>query len=152
MAQLIQRGLIDFIGVTESRQYKDKTFLTRILIIEQPSFDQYTGEKKNSNYIKFEATREETCKSLDSFQVGNKVDVEFVVRGSKYAKKDGSGDDVFTHLELRSISTVAAGAAQAAPAGAQPLPAAAAPAPAPAATPAAPAAQAQKDYDEELGF
>ena len=151
MAQLIQRGLIDFIGATESRLYKDKTYLTRILIIEQPSFDQYTGEKKNSNYIKFEATREETCKSLDSFQVGNKVDVEFVVRGSKYAKKDGTGDDVFTHLELRSINVVAAKDSQAAPAGAKPLPAAA-PAPAPAAAPVPQGAQEQKDYDDELGF
>ena len=151
MAQLIQRGLIDFIGVTESRLYKEKTYLTRILIIEQPSFDQYTGEKKNSNYIKFEATREETCKALDSFQVGNKVDVEFVVRGSKYAKKDGTGDDVFTHLELRSINAVAAKDSQAAPAGAKPIPAAA-PAPAPAAAPESQGAQEQKDYDDELGF
>ena len=27
MAQLSQRGLVDFVGATETRQYKDKTFV-----------------------------------------------------------------------------------------------------------------------------
>lgn len=147
MAQLIQRGLVDFVGATESRQYKDKTFVTRVLIIEQPRFDQYTGEKLGSNFIKFEATKEETCKALDNFPKGSKVDVEFVARGSKFAKKDGSGDDVFVHLEVRNVTLAGATAAAATPAGAQPLPAAA---PAPA-----PAVAAQPDpgeYDSELGF
>jgi len=152
MAQLSQRGLVDFVGATETRQYKDKTFVSRVLIIEQPRYDQYTGEKQSSNYIKFEATKEETCAALDNFPVGTKVDVEFIARGSKFAKKDGSGDDVFVHLEVRNITLASnAPAAQAAPAGAQPLSGvASAPVPAAAAAPAggAPAG----DYDPDLGF
>lgn len=152
MAQLTQKGLVDFVGATESRQYKDKTYVSRVLIIEQPRFDAYTGEKLGSNYIKFEATREETCSALDKYPVGTKVEVEFIIRGSKYAKKDGSGDDVFTHLEMKDITRINAGAGSSAPAaGANPLPAAApAPAPAPAAQPAAPASGG--DYDPDLGF
>ena len=149
MAQLIQRGLVDYVGPTESRQYKEKTFVSRVLFIEQPRFDQYSGEKLGSNYIKFEATREEICSALDNFPVGSKVDVEFVARGTKYAKKDGSGDDVFLHLEIKNISP--AGAAPAAPAGgAKPLSVASS---IPAAAPAAPqAANPGGDYDPDLGF
>lgn len=157
MAQLTQKGLVDFVGKTETRQYKDKTFVSRVLVLEQPRFDAYTGEKMGSNFIKFEATREETCTSLDNFPIGSKVEVEFVVRGSKYAKKDGSGDDVFTRLELRSIALASASGAASAPAnsGANPIPAATpAPAPAPAAhVPATtPAGPTQDDYDPDLGF
>jgi len=156
---ITQRGLVYMVGQTETRQYNDKTYVSRVLIIEQPSYDPYTGEKRNSNYIKLEATREETCKALDNFPVGTKVDFEFIVRGSLYDKKDGSGKDVFTHVELRSIalaSAAPAGGAQAAPAGASTLAQVAAPA-APSA-PAAPAPQtpapagAQSDYDDSLGF
>lgn len=155
MAQLTQKGLVDFVGKTETRQYKDKTFVSRVLVLEQPRFDAYTGEKLGSNYIKFEATREETCTSLDNFPVGSKVEVEFIVRGSKYAKKDGTGDDVFTRLELRSISLAGASGVASAPAsiGANPIPAAT-PAPAPAAHAPAPtpAGPTQDDYDPDLGF
>ncbi len=142
---LTQKGLVYSVGTTETRQFKEKTFVSRALILEQQIFDQYTGEKRNSNYIKLEATRPETCASLDNYQVGGKVEVEFIVRGSKYAKKDGSGEDVFTRLELRNISLVS-GAAPSAPAGAAPLP------PAAPAAPSAYAATAQGDYDADLGF
>lgn len=150
MAQLTQKGLVDFVGATESKQYNNKTFVSRVLIIEQPRFDNYTGEKLGSNYIKFEATREDTCAALDNFPAGSKVEVEFIVRGSKYNKKDGSGEDVFTHLELRSISGVAS-TAQAPAGGASPIPT---PAPTPAPAPAAPAnsGPAQSNYDPDLGF
>jgi hypothetical protein len=152
LAQLTQKGLVDSVGVTESRQYNNKTFVSRVLIIEQPRFDNYTGEKLGSNYIKFEATREDTCAALDNFPTGSKVEVEFIVRGTKYNKKDGSGEDVFTHLELRSISGVAS-TAQAPTSGASPIPAPA-PTPAPAPAPAAPAnsGPAQSNYDPDLGF
>lgn len=153
---LTQRGLVYKVGQTESRQYKDKTYVSRVLIIEQPSYDPYSGDKRNSNFIKLEATREDTCKALDNFSVGTKVDFEFIVRGTKYDKKDGTGEDVFTHIELRSIalaSAAPAGGAQA-PAGASPLPQAAPTAPAAPAASAAPAGQAAptSDYDEGLGF
>ena len=150
---LTQRGIVYKVGATETRQYKDKTFVSRLLIIEQPSYDPYTGEKRNSNFIKLEATKDDTCKALDNFTVGTKVDIEFIVRGTKYDKKDGSGEDVFTHIELRSIA-VASGApvgATQAPAGASPLPQAAPAAPAASAAPAAPAGDSS-DYDDSLGF
>lgn len=152
MAQLTQRGLVYFVGATESRQYKDKTFVSRVLILEQPRFDNYTGEKLNSNYIKFEATREETCKMLDNFPKGSKVEVEFVVRGTIYQKKDSTGEDVFVHLEVRNIALASgAPASGLAPAGASPLPSAQ-----PTAAPAAPAAAAAPadngEYDPDLGF
>ncbi len=142
---LTQRGLVYSVGATESRQYQDKTFVSRALVLEQPSFDQYTGEKKNSNFIKFEATRPETCEALGNYSVGSKVEVEFIVRGSKYTKKDGSGEDVFTRLELRNISLLS-GSTPSAPAGAAPLPSAA-----PTKT-TVQAAPAQGDYDPDLGF
>lgn len=150
---LTTKGLVDSIGAVETRQYKDKTFVSRTIIIEQPSYDPYTGEKRSSNYIKFEATKQETCDSLNNFPVGTKVEVEFIVRGSKYAKKDGSGDDVFTHLELRNITLASASTQAQAPAGASPIPAAS-PAPAPAPVAAAPAASQAPagDFDPDLGF
>ena len=145
---LTQKGLVYLVGATESRQYKDKTFVSRNLIIEQPSYDPYTGEKRNSNFIKFEATREETCKALDNYPKGSKVEVEFIVRGSLYTKKDNTGEDVFTHLEVRNIGPM--GSAPSAPAsGANPLPSAT-PAPVPSSAPATPAQG--EDYDAELGF
>lgn len=151
MAQLTQKGLVDFVGKMETRQYKEKTFVSRVLVLEQPRFDAYTGEKLGSNYIKFEATREETCASLDNYPIGSKVEVEFIVRGSKYAKKDGTGDDVFTRLELRSITMAgSAPVAQDPSAGAKPLPAAA-PAPAPMQS-ANQTSPTQDDYDPDLGF
>ncbi len=146
---LTQRGLVYSVGATETRQYQDKTFVSRSLVIEQPVFDQYTGEKRNSNYVKFEATRPETCETLNNYPVGSKVEVEFIVRGSKYSKKDGSGEDVFTRLELRNIS-FAGPAKPAAPSGVSPLPSAAlAPVPAASAAQTSPTAS---DYDSELGF
>lgn len=148
---LTQKGLVYSVGITETRQYKEKTFVSRALILEQPIFDQYTGEKRNSNYIKFEATRPETCASLDNYPVGGKIEVEFIVRGSKYAKKDGSGEDVFTRLELRNITFVGS-AAPSAPAGATPLPPVAPAPPAASAAPAAFAAPEQSDFDPDLGF
>lgn len=143
MAALTQRGLIHSIGAIQTRQYKDKTYVSRAVVIEQPRIDQYTGEKLGSNFIKLEATKDDICKSLDGFSVGNKVDVEFALRGSEYDKKDGSGKDVFTHIELRSVTLVASARTAPAPAAA-PIPAAPAPAPAPA-----PSAD---EYDSELGF
>lgn len=145
---LTQIGLVYKVGPTESRQYKDKTFVSRTLIIKQPRFDSFTGEEQTPNYIKFEATREETCKSLDNFPEGTKVEVEFIARGSLYEKKDGTGEDVFTRLEVRNV-TLASNrpAAGTAPVGASPLPPAAAP------TPAAPSQEeAGGDYDPDLGF
>lgn len=145
---LTQRGIVYKVGNTESRQYKDKTFVSRELILEQPRFDNFTGEKLGSNYISFEATKEDTCKALDNFPQGSKVEVEFVCRGSLFQKKDNSGEGVFVHLEIRNIAPMGATQnGQAAPAGAQPLPSAQ---PAPAAAPAE--APAGDDYDSELGF
>lgn len=145
---LTQRGIVYKVGNTESRQYKDKTFVSRELILEQPRFDNFTGEKLASNYISFEATKEDTCKALDNFPQGSKVEVEFICRGSLFQKKDNSGEGVFVHLEIRNIAPMgAAQNSQAAPAGAQPLPSAQ---PAPAAAPAE--APAGDDYDSELGF
>lgn len=152
---LQQKGVIDSIGAMESRQYKDRTFVSRTLVLEQPSYDPYTGEKRNSNYLKFEATRDETCKALDNFSVGSVVEVEFIVRGSKYAKKDGSGDDVFTRLELRNIALASGASPSSANSGAKPIPAASPiQAPAPAPTQSQPQATFQEatDYDDELGF
>lgn len=142
---LTQRGLVYSIGATQTRQYKDKTFYSRELVIEQPRFDNYTGEKLGSNYVKFEATREDDCRLLDNFHAGDKVEIEFFCRGSLYKKKDGSGEDVFLHLELRGITRVGA-ATHGVQSGASSLPAA--PTPAGLAAPAAPAS----DYDSELGF
>lgn len=150
MAQLTQKGLVDFVGKTETRQYKDKTFVSRVIVLEQPRFDAYTGEKLGSNYIKFEATREETCTSLDNFPVGSKVEVEFIVRGSKYAKKDGSGEDVFTRLELKGISRDGSAPVQQQTATASPIPTAK-PAPAPEPSPV-PDERGADDYDADLGF
>lgn len=145
---LTQRGIVYKVGNTESRQYKDKTFVSRELILEQPRFDNFTGEKLSSNYISFEATKEDTCKALDNFPQGSKVEVEFICRGSLFQKKDNSGEGVFVHLEIRNIAPMGATQnSQAAPAGAQPLPSAQ---PAPAAAPAE--APASDDYDSELGF
>lgn len=146
MAQLLQRGLVDFVGATESRQFKDKTFLSRVLIIEQPRFDNYTGDKLSSNFLKLEATRDDICQKLDKFPVGTKVEVEFRIRGSKYAKKDGTGSDVFVHLELKDITLAGASVQQ--PSGAAPIPTVIPQAPvvAPVTAPAA------GDFDTELGF
>lgn len=145
---LIQRGIVYKVGNTESRQYKDKTFVSRELILEQPRFDNFTGEKLSSNYISFEATKEDTCKALDNFPQGSKVEVEFICRGSLFQKKDNGGEGVFVHLEIRNIAPMGATQnSQATPAGAQPLPSAQ---PAPAAAPAE--APAGDDYDSELGF
>lgn len=149
MAALTQRGLVYKVGRTESRQYKDKTFYSRELILEQPSFDQYTGEKRNSNYISFEATKEDICKALDNYPAGSKVEIEFICRGSLFQKKDNGGEGVFVHLEIRNIAPMGATRSAEAPAGAQPLPAAQ-PAPAPAAAPTANGGNG--DYDPELGF
>lgn len=145
---LTQRGIVYKVGNTESRQYKDKTFVSRELILEQPRFDNFTGEKLSSNYISFEATKEDLCKALDNFPQGSKVEVEFICRGSLFQKKDNGGEGVFVHLEIRNIAPMGTTHnSQAAPAGAQPIPSAQpAPAAAPAATPAG------DDYDSELGF
>lgn len=146
MANLSQRGLVYKVGKTQERQYKDKTFFSRELILEQPSYDQYTGEKRNSNYISFEATKEDICKSLDNFPEGSKVEVEFICRGSLFQKKDGSGESVFVHLEIRNIAPMGAAQNAPAPAGAKPIPSAQ---PVPA---AAPAEEPAGDYDPDLGF
>lgn len=147
---LTQKGMVYSVGATESRQYKDKTFVSRALVIEQPSYDPYTGEKRSSNFIKLEATRDDTCKVLDSFPVGTVVEVEFIVRGSKYAKKDGSGEDVFTRLELKGISRAGGAPVQQQTANASPIPTAK-PAPAPEPSPV-PDEQGAGDYDADLGF
>lgn len=157
---LTQKGLVDSIGAVETRQYNEKTYVSRSLVIEQPSFDSYTGEKRNSNYIKLEATKQELCDALNNFPVGTKVEVEFIVRGGKYEKKDERGKktgvfDVFNRLELRAIALASASTGVQAPAGANPIPTAApipAASPAPAQATAAPASAPAGDFDPDLGF
>ena len=153
---LTQKGLIDSIGPIVKRDYNDKTFVSREGVLEQPSYDPYTGEKRASNFIKFETTKQELCDALNNFPAGTKVEVEFIIRGSKYEKKkDGVKTgvfDTFNRIELRAIALASANAQAQAPAGASPIPAAQpAPVPTPAPAPTATDAPAG-DFDPDLGF
>lgn len=81
-------GTILVIENTESIPSKNggQPFLKRGLVLDCSRYDQYTGQKYE-NYPRLEFSGNK-CSELDNFQVGQLVEVSFVLSGRSY-EKDG---------------------------------------------------------------
>lgn len=62
-------------------------FIKRELVLDASTYDRYTGQKKE-NYVNMEFVQNNTQK-LDNFNVGDLVQVDFVLSGRK-SEKDGN--------------------------------------------------------------
>ena len=79
-----QVGRILSIGQTVNVSKKEKAFLKRELILDASRYDEYTGEK-HENYITFSFTQKR-CEELNGYQVGELVEVSFIINGRPYEK------------------------------------------------------------------
>jgi len=61
-------------------------------------------------YLKFEVIQDK-CDVLDQYQVGDEVNVQFNIKGNKYTRKDGTGEDSFVGLQAWRINPVVNGQA-----------------------------------------
>ena len=121
MANIVT-GIIEFIGQTTPKQSKDgkSTFHTRELVINARRFDPYTGEPTRDNPVSLEL-RNDNCKRLDTFKVGDIVDASYTLEGTKYLDKQTSEPRYFTKVSCYKVEphTVATRQQQPAP---QPTP------------------------------
>ena len=78
-------GKIVTIGQTVNVSQKNE-FLKRELVLDCSRYDEFTGEKRE-NYVSMSFTQKR-CEDLNGFQVGELVEVSFILNGRKY-EKDG---------------------------------------------------------------
>lgn len=89
-------GKIEVIGATASITSKDgsKTYHKRELVLDCTRYNPNTGEPWE-NYPKFELSGN-NCAILDQFQVGQRVTVDFSLRGVKYTDQTTGEIKYFT--------------------------------------------------------
>ena len=78
-------GKIVTIGKTVNVSKKNE-FLKRDLVLDCSRYDEFTG-KKRENYVSMSFTQKR-CEDLNGYQVGELVEVSFILNGQKY-EKDG---------------------------------------------------------------
>lgn len=79
-------GKILSIGQTVNVSKKENEFLKRELILDVSRYDEMTGEKRE-NYVALQFTQKR-CDELNGFNVGDRVEVSFILNGRRY-EKDG---------------------------------------------------------------
>lgn len=95
------KGVIRHIGdVTEKGKYR---FCE--IVLEQPRFDTFTGEKLPSNFIVLEMSNNKMEEILEKFNEGNIVEVEFVASGVEYVNKAGEVR-YFTKLRVWDMTMI----------------------------------------------
>lgn len=78
-------GKIVTIGKTVNVSKKNE-FLKRDLVLDCSRYDEFTG-KKRENYVSMSFTQKR-CEDLNGYQVGELVEVSFILNGRKY-ENDG---------------------------------------------------------------
>lgn len=104
------KGLLHHVGSIDERTLKSgKTMRTQSIVLRQPSFDQWTGEEKASNYIQLETSREDVIQDLLGLNLGDKVEADFYPNGVEYENRAGQ-TAWFTKLRLTGIRLIEAAA------------------------------------------
>lgn len=103
-------GKIVTIGQTVNVS-KKKEFLKRDLVLDCSRYDEFTGEKRE-NYVSMSFTQKR-CDDLNAYQVGELVEVSFILNGRKY-EKDGQTMYI-TDIIGYKVERKGQGATQAAP-------------------------------------
>lgn len=103
-------GKIVTIGQTVNVS-KKKEFLKRDLVLDCSRYDEFTGEKRE-NYVSMSFTQKR-CDDLNAYQVGELVEVSFILNGRKY-EKDGQTMYI-TDIIGYKVERKGQGAPQAAP-------------------------------------
>lgn len=97
MARLEIIGKIKEIGNIVSIPTKNgQTFDKRDLVLDCSLYDRYTGDKRE-NFVKFEFGGTK-CHVLDSFKVGDIVNVAFVLKGDYYTPKGETEQKLIMHI------------------------------------------------------
>lgn len=97
-------GKIEKIGDVVSHPLKDgeQTFNSREFVLDATRFSPETGEPWE-NHPRFELSGR-NVNIIDGFQVGQRVTVDFVLRGSKYSDKQTGEIKYFTTVSAFRIS------------------------------------------------
>ena len=103
-------GNIVTIGKTVNVSKKNE-FLKRDLVLDCSRYDEFTG-KKRENYVSMSFTQKR-CEDLNGYQVGELVEVSFILNGRKY-EKDGQTRYI-TDIIGYKVERKGKGAPQAAP-------------------------------------
>ena len=103
-------GKIVTIGKTVNVSKKNE-FLKRDLVLDCSRYDAFTG-KKRENYVSMSFTQKR-CEDLNGYQVGELVEVSFILNGQKY-EKDGQTRYI-TDIIGYKVERKGQGAPQAAP-------------------------------------
>ena len=103
-------GKIVTIGKTVNVSKKNE-FLKRDLVLDCSRYDEFTG-KKRENYVSMSFTQKR-CEDLNGYQVGELVEVSFILNGQKY-EKDGQTRYI-TDIIGYKVERKGQGAPQAAP-------------------------------------
>ena len=80
-----QIGKILAIGKAVNVSKRDVPFMKRELVLDASRYDEFTGEKRE-NYVTFQFTQKR-CEELDRFNVGDLVEVSFILSGRSYDKE-----------------------------------------------------------------
>ena len=119
-------GKVEFVGPITNRQRKNGTTLSsREFVLDCTRYNPDTGEPWE-NHPKFELTGDK-CNIIDGFAIGQRVTVDFSLRGVKYTDEQTGEVKYFTSIGAFKVTAVE----QSQPAQASPAPAAQAQAPAP---------------------
>lgn len=96
-------GKIEVIGATTPISSRDgtKTYYKRELVLDCTRYDPNTGEPWE-NFPKFEFGGQK-CNLLDNFQVGQRVTVDFSLRGARYQDQQTGETKYFTSIGAYKI-------------------------------------------------
>lgn len=76
---------------TQIKEFGDKKFYTRELILDASRYDEYTGALR-PNFIQVIVQGEDRCKSIDTINLGSILECSYYIQGSKYEK---NGEEKF---------------------------------------------------------
>ena len=100
-------GRIYRISPTETKDFNNRTFFERTLILDATRRDQYTGEETFPNFPQFSISGEERCAEISSLKEGDIVTVTFDLRGAKYVDRNSGEEKVYTRALAYKIEPYA---------------------------------------------
>lgn len=101
------KGRVYNVGPIETRDYGDKTYYSRELVIDATRFDPYTGGAGKASFPQFTVNGEERCRELDLLSKGEKINITFFLDGVKY-DKDGQ-EKFWTKLIAYKVESLGKG-------------------------------------------
>lgn len=87
------------------KEYGDKTFYERDLVVDATRFDPYTGDVGRPNFPVFRINGEDRCREYSVLRKGDLVDVEYYINGVKYEGDNGE-EKFFTYNAAYKVTII----------------------------------------------